>query len=318
MALAMLFLVGCGAFEAGLTQVPPPGTPPPPCYKVWKPETSSSPMTCAVTCTTLVLDQLLFPTDSTESEMTALSCNDKKYNALGGIMALLVSQMPDMKVQINLDRAVRSGLTLNLLRYQAAPGQDKIQAQFQPAASQVCCKDPADLVSCEEEASKGCFSGKHAFTLDPKASPGEVLEGTSINGKLSLNPGTVRLLLSLLSPVPLELPLYGAQVRGAISPDGIANGIISGAVDKQSMDTVLIPHIANLINLVYTDSKTDQRTKDLQKTLFDTDKDGKITAAELKNNGLARSLLSGDVDLDGDGIMELSMGFGFTAVPAKL
>lgn len=317
-ATATLLFMGCGAFEADLTQLPPPGTPSP-CYKNWKPETRSSPMVCTGTCTTLVINKILFPTDSTEAERAAFKCSDKLYNSLGGILALFESQFPDLAIQKNAERAVASGLTLNLFRYQAGAGVDKIQGQFRVATSQVCCTYPVDLTSCWAEAAKGCFNGKHAFSADPKIKPGQVLDGTAAqNGALSLTPGTVRLSMNLLSPVPLLVPLYGAQVRGVLTSEGIINGVIAGAVDKQFLDNVLIPHIASLFNLIYTSDKTDYQTRSWYRTLFDTDKDGKITSAEMKNNGLFRTFLDGDLDLDGDGVKELSMGFGFTAVPAKL
>ena len=73
-----------------------------------------------------------------------------------------------------------------------------------------------------------------------------------------------------------------------------------------------------MVNTVYIDPTADQKTKDLLKTLFDTNKDGTITATEVATNGLIKTFLDGDVDVDNDGIKELSLGLGFSTVAAKI
>jgi hypothetical protein len=62
----------------------------------------------------------------------------------------------------------------------------------------------------------------------------------------------------------------------------------------------------------------EQTTKDLILQLFDTDGDKTISTAEIQNNATLKMLLAGDVDVDGDGKKELSLGVGFTAVDAKI
>ena len=46
--------------------------------------------------------------------------------------------------------------------------------------------------------------------------------------------------------------------------------------------------------------------------------DGAITLDEIKHNALLKVFLAGDVDVDKDGVNELSIGMRFSAVPAVI
>jgi hypothetical protein len=321
MACVFLLLGGCDPFNASLREgsaYPGGGTF---CPKYQQPDGGSPPpMVCSGICTTLVFSRLMLPTDSTESERFAFELNGKKYNSLGGIMALLVSQAPTMDFQSNQDRAVSSGLTLNLLRIQPpfAGGTYKVKGQHQVAANQTCCANPAKLNECMAEAKKGCFNGQHSFSDEASLPPSQPFAGEVSGYKLKMTSPSASIRMNLLGTAIFELPLINVQIRGTLSKDGIADGTLSGAIPEMYLCNVVIPMIATTINNAYQDPKGDQKAKDLLKTLFDTNKDGTIIAAEVQNNGLIKTFLDGDVDSNGDGEKELSVGLGFRAVPATL
>lgn len=321
-ACVFLLLGGCDPFNASLREgstYPGGGVF---CPKYQQPDGGPpSPMVCSGACTTLVFSRLMLPTDSTESERYALELNGKKYNSLGGVLALLVSQVPTMDFQSNQNRAVSSGQVLNLLRIQPplAGGSYKVKGQHQVAANQTCCADPTKLNECMAEAQKGCFNGQHSFTSEASLPPSQPFAGEVSGYKLKMTSPSASIRMNLLGTAIFEMSLINVQIRGTLTKDGIADGTLSGGIPQRYLCNVLIPMIAATIDIAYKDPKGDQKAKDLLKTLFDTNpQDGKITADEVKNNGLIKTFLDGDVDVDGDGKNELSLGLGFTTVGAKI
>jgi hypothetical protein len=73
-----------------------------------------------------------------------------------------------------------------------------------------------------------------------------------------------------------------------------------------------------MLNHALMDPLVDASSKAMIKALFDTNNDGTITAAELMSNALITTFMAGDVDVDKDGVKELSLGLGFTAVGATI
>ena len=270
------------------------------------------------TCYDFVTNKLVLPTDSTESEKYALELNGKKYNSLGGILALVVSQAPTLNIAAEMDGALCEGAALILMRAQAnslTSGPATMQSWV--AKKKACCTTTSDNTKCCTEAATACFNGTTEF--EKEATTTDYLFGGTISGgKVKAGPSKMKLNLTLSGGSSLSLNLVSVVIKGEITATGIKNGVLSGAIPKDDLDNVVVPELAKMVNTAYTDPKGDQKTKDLLKTLFDTDKDGKITATEVANNGLIKTFLDGDVDTDNDGKKELSLGLGFTTVAAKI
>ena len=278
------------------------------------------PINCSAnTCHDFVANKLLLPTDSTESQKYALQFNGKPYNSLGGILALIASQASGLNIQEEMDGALCEGAALILMRAEAASlTAGKTTLQTWVAKKKACCTTTSDNKTCCTEAATACFNGTTEFEKGDTTTD-YLFGGTISGGKLSAGPAKMKLNLTLSGGAALALNLKYVQIKGDITATGITNGVLSGAIPKDDLDTVIVPQIATMVNTAYTDPKGDQKTKDLLKTLFDTNpQDGKITADEVKNNGLIKTFLDGDVDVDGDGKNELSLGLGFTTVGAKI
>ncbi|MFH1130783.1 MAG: hypothetical protein V1754_05570 [Pseudomonadota bacterium] len=165
------------------------------------------------------------------------------------------------------------------------------------------------------------FSGYEEFLLALDSPPGITLPGIITNGKFVGGPGTVLAALPLLSgEAPVVLTLQKAFLEADVSPAGMANGIIAGAITETELDTELLPALANLLTSVIVDPNGDPGLIGLVKGLFDINpSDGTITANELKNNPLVKLLFKPDVDTNGDGVVDaLSAGIGFTSVSCKI
>jgi hypothetical protein len=277
------------------------------------------PINCSTnTCHDFVANKLLLPTDSTESQKYALQFNGKPYNSLGGILALIASQASGLNIQEEMDGALCEGAALILMRAQAKSlTAGKTTLQTWVAKKKACCTTTSDNKTCCTEAATACFNGTTEFEKDSSGTD-YIFGGNIFGGKIAAGSAKMKLNLTLSGGAALALNLKYVQIKGDITATGITNGVLSGAIPKDDLDNVIVPQIATMVNTAYTDPKGDQKTKDLLKTLFDTDKDGKITAAEVKNNGLIKTFLDGDVDVDGDGKKELSLGLGFTTVKAKI
>jgi hypothetical protein len=270
------------------------------------------------TCYDFVTNKLVLPTDSTESEKYALELNGKKYNSLGGILALVVSQAPTLNIAAEMDGALCEGAALILMRAQAnslTAGPTTMQSWV--AKKKACCTTTSDNTKCCAEAATACFNGTTEFEKEATTTD-YLFAGNIASGKVKAGPSKMKLNLTLSGGSSLSLNLVSVVIKGDITATGIKNGVLSGAIPKDDLDNVVVPELAKMVNTAYIDPKGDQKTKDLLKTLFDTDKDGKITATEIATNGLIKTFLDGDVDTDNDGKKELSLGLGFTTVAAKI
>jgi len=273
---------------------------------------------------TWVINGLKPPTDSTESEKYALQAPGKKYNSFGAILALIASQDPGNKTLGWLGEEVATGQAPNLLTLGVRGGLDSGAPMIQrgymrPAKPAKCCDSVDDIKKCIEQAKTRCFDGKGSFQLDPTASGGETLHGqTDSAGGFHLGPGKVNFMLGSTKGAAIGLQLVSARIRGTIKATGELDGVITGGIPKAYLDQVFIPWIAHGLNDVYNDTKTDQKTRDLLRTLFDWNRDYTISTQEVRDNGLIKTFLGGDVDLDCDGSKELSFGSAFNAVPAKV
>lgn len=229
-------------------------------------------------------------------------------NALGSILGALSGISGSLDLQQTLDSAVASGIALMLLRLQATDYVDT------PAAlgwSWVGKTQPC--------SSQSCFDGSHTFpAVSDTKSP---FTGRITAGKLHLGPSRLRFRFPIGAGNVLDLTLKQAFIDGRLAQPGvdkIEDGVLAGAIDQSDMKTQIVPALAQLLNELLADPATAKQTHDTIIVLFDADKDGKISMLEVAQNSIIKTFLSGDVDVDGDGVNEISLGLGFKAVSARI
>jgi hypothetical protein len=282
-------------------------------------------MTCASPneCKDFVLNKLIVPMNNTDAQKYAFNFNGKTYNALGTVLALIAQQVPTLELQASIEGAINAGKTLVLVRLQAKSWTDDPATTGKTwiGASTTCCATPDDKPACATEAATTCFNGAKEFS--PAAgSTGAPMAGKITASALSLTATTLVLQLPINSAGTLDLALDSVQVKGTMaagSPDKITNGVLAGAMSVDQVNNKLIPTIADMMTTVLQDPTTKQSTIDQIQTLFDTNKDKKVTKEELQANGVIATILAGDVDLDGDKKADhLSLGIGFEAIKAVI
>lgn len=270
-------------------------------------------------CRDYVFSQIRLPATSSEAIKYAYPYKGKQYNAVGNTLALLSSQFPKMNFQDSITGSVHRGKALILMRLQADNLQNdpSVRAQFWIGADGKCCSSMHNPALCAQQAKAGCFNGKAALKIDPSSSADMIFSGSISGGQLRLGPARMRLRFSI-SGVSSDLPLTQALVRGQVGSSSISGGVLNAAVEHTDIVNILVPQIAKMLHQTYNSPGIDYKTRDMLRQLFDTNKDGKITVAEVLNNALVKTFLKSDFDPDGDGTSELSMGMGFAAVRCKI
>jgi hypothetical protein len=279
---------------------------------------------CNGDCKDLVMDTMTFPDSTTAATIGVdYSGSGTVDNALGSILGALGGLAPSMNLQESIDDAVNQGTTLMLLRMQASSFATAATAASQAWVGQkMSCCTSSDSAKCKTEAQAGCFGGSHTFYADNTASDPKAIFGGSITGgKFKFGSRTSTMSLNLpVTGAALQLNLKGVYLMGDINAAGtkITNGILAGVVTKDDLDNELMPAIAKLLNDLLNDPTAQKTTKDTITTLFDTNTDGTIDEAEVKENALIKTFLAGDVDIDGDGKQEMSLGISFTGTSATI
>ena len=288
------------------------------------------PFACKGDCRSYVVDRLTVPTSTTESQLWALSFKGKKYNALGAMLSLLAQQAPGAEIKEAVLNDVCAGKTINLLKIKVAPpptSNTALQAQAwigqpAPCCAAKICLDSKDKTVCKAAATQVCYAKTGSFNVD-KGKPGQqYLQGKITAGKLSArvlggDKKQLSVRISLSGGGGLDVPLLGATYRGDFSADEIKLGVLTGAIPNAALGQTVIPETAKILNSLVQGTK-DAKTKALILGLFDTNKDNKIDAAEVSANPLLKPYLAGDVDVDGDGKLDFSVGLAFTAVKATI
>lgn len=270
-------------------------------------------------CLDYVLDRVWMPKTSADVEACAVDHKGKRYNALGWMMIPLLTVIHENNTQDLPDEAIYSGDALNLLRIKAKdPTNDPgASAQLWPAKKVTCCSTPKDLIKCAAQAKTKCFSGTGAFTPDPTAAATTAVAGSVLAGKLALGPGEVLVRFPIPGMASLDIPVSVAKISGSLSSAALVSGCLSGAIFRPDITKVLVPRLRDWINANYK-SNPNVKTQKQLRDLFDTNKDGMIDNSEFMNNGMLKMLTQGDVDLDGDGAMDMTLGFRFSAAKATI
>ncbi|RMH43784.1 MAG: hypothetical protein D6689_04170 [Deltaproteobacteria bacterium] len=239
-------------------------------------------------------------------------------NALGRLLALIDDMAGDLDVGAETNAMIESGAMLHLIEVRA-PDLDGAG----PAA--VLFEHGVDLDGDPSDN----FSGVEVFEVDP-ARPAGSLAGHLAGGGLSVASGTIYVAVAFPGrDEPFVLPLIGARIEATITRGGI-EGRLAGGVPAEVVDEQLVPAFREGLNRIVARDCAGGCAPDsfgaLLLEMFDADRDGTIGYAELRDDPVTEALLAPDVDLrdadgnlapGGDGVADaLSVGFGFTAVPA--
>lgn len=281
-------------------------------------------LVCNNDCSDLVLDSITLPDTTTASKVGHDYDNDGTIdNALGAILGGLAQMAGgSLNIQEALDKGVNKGSTIVLLRLQADDfaSDSSSKAQAWTGAQTSCCADPEDATACATEAKTTCFAGSYTFYPD-KDSPTDAIFGGSITGgKAVYGPSKLKFVLPFTGAGDLELNLQAVYLKGTVASDGksVKDGILAGAITQNDLNTKLIPTVKDMLNTTLNDATVDAQVKSIITSLFDADTDGTITEAEVKDSTIVKTFLGGDKDVDGDGVKELTLGVGFTAVSATI
>jgi len=268
-----------------------------------------------------VVNRFIMPNAATGSQYGVDLDNDGIIdNSLGSILGALGAVGPGLDVQEQMDEAVYSGSLLQLVRIFAKSLVNDPGAVLQTwaGAQQTCCQTPTDVTLCGTQAATTCFSGSHTFSPDPADPQGTLLVGAIVSGGMLFKAPTMKLRIPFGAMGMMELDVKAAQIKGAVSGSGIINGVVAGAITQADVQNKILPAIATSLTDTLNDPTVDAQTKAIISGMFDTNSDGTITTQEVASNIFISTFLSGDVDVDNDGVMELSVGMGYTAVPAVI
>lgn len=299
-----------GAPDAAAADLPADDTGvPPPADRGPIPDVGGSPYA------DYVVDAVLLPSTAAQGTQYGfdLDGNGTVDNALGTILAAVTGLAGGLTVQPAVDEAVNTGELLLLFRLFTADlvNQPSLVAHHWRAVPTQCCTSTYPP-TCAAEAKAGCFSGSYTFTPVP---PETQLLGTLAAGDFSFGPTSLQLAIPLFGGALIDVTLLGARLRGTLAGWRIADGAIGGAISQQDIDNQVIPAIAMAMDRAY---QLDPVGNAVMGQLFDTNKDGKIETAEVAANPLITTFLTPDVDVDGDGTKEMSIGIAFTAVGATI
>lgn len=265
-----------------------------------------------------VFNKMTVPTSATEAQKYAFDYNNdsKKDNALGDILAALMTAVPGMDLQGELDQNMRNGRAILLVKVTARDlaSDDAAKLQGWTGEETTCCTTKP---CSEADANKSCFSGTHAFKVSAQSPQNAVLNGKIAASMLEVGPGEMEVLLPI-GKYPAKVMLKQARIKASISGTNLADGVLMGVVTKSDIDNNVVPSVAKVLDGELKDPTTKQTVKDAIKQAFDTNNDGTIDTGEVADNGLIKALLAGDVDVDNDGTKELSAGVGFSAVTCKI
>ncbi len=270
-------------------------------------------------CKDYVVERMLLPSTTAESDAYGYEHLGKRYNSLGKLIPL-IAVLPTSNAQDWPDEATYSGKSLLLLRVKSSSLQNdpKARGQLWTGKARTCCPDSTKLTACKSAAKVGCFAGGDSFNLAPGSPNNQLLSGKISGGALALGPGKVTFRLHVPTWSSLDIPLTRATISGKITPTGIATGVLRGLITQADLKTSLIPFFVERLNKTYKDPTSTATTKDFIKKTFDTNKDGSITGPEVVGNALIQMVLQGDLDVDNDGSKEVALGVGIKAVWAKI
>jgi hypothetical protein len=277
-------------------------------------------------CNTFAVSRILLPTTAQEAQNYGYDYdgNTINDNALGSIISAVAAALGSgFEIQPTIDTAIYSGQALLLFDVQnkALTTDPDAVLQAHIGAQQACCPgDEGDDAKCKAAATAagGCFGGSGVFAVSPTSPTDAIIKGKITGGEMDFGPAGLKIEIPLSATGTIAVNLKEARIKGKVDANGIMSGIISGVIPKSDLDTNVVPAVATLLQDALDDPNVSADAKKQITGLFDTDKDGKITATEVAKNALIETFLAGDVDVDNDGVPELSLGIGFEGVKATI
>ncbi len=113
-------------------------------------------------------------------------------------------------------------------------------------------------------------------------------------------PGQIWLELAMFSgQPPMAVQLIGARLEGRVGPDGLTDVRIGGAITASQVQRDFTPALYQLLQGRLATGPADQDAQWMLQ-LFDTDKNGSITAQEFAGSNTIQTLFSPDIDLAKD------------------
>lgn len=177
------------------------------------------------------------------------------------------------------------------------------------------------------------FTGTGLFAIDsaaPNASLRGVIESSQLTS-VKFAPGArlPRILLHLPLGNTVDLPISVYSISFRVAADGLSEGQLNGAASASDVDAIVPAALAAQFDTVCTSVAPPTQECQTALLLFDTDQDHRISADELRASDVIKAVLAPDTKLFDeqgnfapDGTAEtkdaFSVGFGFTAVPARI
>jgi hypothetical protein len=289
-----------------------------------------------------VVDSLVVPATSAEAvTVYGLDIDGKENDADRGVDNALGRTFATLSSMFGLDigAAVAAGVddgsilllaNLNSADLAAAEGAEigmYLGANPTPAAC-----DGAD-----DEVCRNHLDGSGSFEISPDSPTDTVFVGSIESGSFAMGadeaPGRLTLPFpSLDGSAPVAVDLVGARISvGAVSEDGLADGILGGAIPVEDFEEIILPSFHQGLAAAVTadctgtapDCCTPESTGAQVVELFDGNDDCAVSFEEFRGNFLIGLLVNPDVDLfdeagaynpNTDGVLDsLSLGMGFSA-----
>jgi hypothetical protein len=234
-------------------------------------------------------------------------------NALGRVLAATVQAAGSggIDLQGDVDQAVQAGALVQLVETRAGTRDTVIFRTGSPVLP--ACTDPADPTTCGMH-----LGGTASFQADPA---GPALTGQGTADDIEAGPGPTTLQLAFFGGQTIALPLVNARASFHRSGDRL-QGTVGGAIRMADVRAEILGSMQTWIATVVDrdcaeGTCVEGSTGATLLVLFDEDRDGQVSVAEVQSNALLTSLLAPDVDTDGDGTRDaISLGVGYELVGA--
>jgi hypothetical protein len=271
-----------------------------------------------------VISRVELPTSSTTPIRLDLDGDGDSENRLGLILNVLTTQ-GSIDFQSGLDRGIARGDTILLAEVGGNLDHERA-ATF--AIHDGRDPQPTPCLGPDDEVCGRHLDGNGGFRSAPTSPPSRV-DGTIAGARFVGGSGTLTLRLPLAGQL-LELPLVsaGADLTG-LTDTHIAAGVIGGALTRAGVDTHFTPFLTAVVGDIVARDCTGGTAPDCGCSagstggtvlgLFDSSPvDCHVSVEEVSSSAFVRTLLSPDLDLDGDGSNDaVSAAFGVSAVRAS-